>query len=172
MIELKPLSDENISAFYNWINDDEAIKYSLSLFQTISTKSEIDYWYTELINNNDILNYGIFMQSDNRLIGYAGICNIAEDNKSGEFYIFIGDKTMWGKGIATTVAKQVVGIAFDQMNFEQVYLTVSEPNIGGIKAYTKAGFLIKDRLIDACYRDNKYHDKLIMTINKGDITNE
>ncbi|MCK5677329.1 MAG: GNAT family N-acetyltransferase, partial [Flavobacteriaceae bacterium] len=86
MIKLKPLSKDNISPFYKWINDDEVIKYSLPLFLKISTKDEIDQWYKELIENNEIINFGIFLKTTDELIGYAGICDISEINKSGEFY--------------------------------------------------------------------------------------
>ncbi len=51
MIELRPLSQNNVSSFYKWINDYEVIKYSLPLFLKISTKDEIDNWYKELIEN-------------------------------------------------------------------------------------------------------------------------
>ncbi len=172
MIQLRPLSSIDIYPFYKWLNDALVIKYSLSLFQKISTKQEIDEWYSELINNKEIVNYGIFLKSTSKLIGYAGLCNISNEKKSGEFYIFIGDRAMWGKGIATIVSKKLIKIGFEEINLEEIYLTVSKPNIGGIKAYKKAGFVFKDRLVDACYRDNAYHDKLIMTIKKKELTNE
>ena len=94
MIKLKALSKNNISPFYKWINDDDVIKYSLALFLKISTKNEIDKWYKELIENSEIINLGIFLKTTNELIGYAGICDISKTNKSGEFYIFIGEKKM------------------------------------------------------------------------------
>ncbi len=47
-------------------------------------------------------------------------------------------------------------------------MTVSEPNIGGIKAYENAGFKLEGQLRQACYRDNEYHDKLIMSILKSE----
>ena len=166
MIQLRNLSPKDISPFYKWLNDALVIKYSLSLFQKISTKQEIDEWYSELINNKEIVNYGIFLKSTSKLIGYAGLCNISNEKKSAEFYILIGDRAMWGKGIATIVSKKLIKIGFEEIDLKEIYLTVSEPNIGGIKAYKKAGFVFKDRLVDACYRDNEYHDKLIMTINK------
>jgi RimJ/RimL family protein N-acetyltransferase len=34
-------------------------------------------------------------------------------------------------------------------------LTVSEPNVGGVKAYAKAGFKLEGRLREACLRNGR-----------------
>ena len=168
MIELRPLLKNNVAPFYKWINDDEVVKYSLPLFLKISTKNEINKWYNALISNNEIINLGIFLNSTDELIGYAGICGISDVNKSGEFYIFIGEKTMWGKGIGKTVTGQILKIGFLEKKLNRIFLTVSEPNIGGIKAYENAGFKIEGILRQACFRDNEYHNKIIMSILKSE----
>ena len=46
--------------------------------------------------------------------------------------------------------------------------TVSEPNLGGLKAYEKSGFIIEGRLREASFRDNEFHDKLTMSILKSE----
>ena len=168
MITLKSLSKTNIFPFYKWINDDDVIKYSLSLFGKINTEKEIENWFTELIKDKKNINLGIFLKTTNELIGYAGICDISETNKSGEYYIFIGEKKLWGKGIGTEVTKQILKIGFIDNELNRIMLTVSEPNIGGVKAYEKVGFKIEGRLRQACFRDNEFHDKLIMSILKSE----
>ena len=47
-------------------------------------------------------------------------------------------------------------------------LTVSEPNIGGIKAYEKSGFRIEGRLREAVCRNNVFHDKIVMSLMKSE----
>ncbi len=168
MITLKPLSKSNVSPFFKWINDDDVIKYSLSLFDRINTEKEIENWFTELINDTKNINLGIFLKSTNELIGYAGICDISETNKSGEYYIFIGEKKLWGKGIGTVVSEQILKIGFIDFKLNRIMLTVSEPNIGGLKAYEKSGFKIEGRLREASFRANEFHDKLIMSILKSE----
>lgn len=168
MITLKKLSNNDIFPFYIWINDDEAIKYSLPLFLEISTKEEIDKWYNNLLSMKNIVNFGIFLESTDELIGYAGICDISETNRSGEFYIFIGEKRMWGKGVGTLVAEEILNIGFSEVNLNRIFLTVSEPNIGGVKAYQKAGYKLEGQLRQACFRDNEYHDKLVMSVLKSE----
>lgn len=168
MIQLKPLLKEHVVPFYTWINDDEVIKYSLPLFLKIETKEEIDTWYDELLKDTELLNLGIFLENTDQLIGYAGICNISKLNRSGEYFIFIGEKNFWGKGIAKLVTKEVLNIGFNGYDLNRIFLTVSEPNIGGVKAYEKVGFKYEGNLREACFRDGKFHDKIIMSVLKSD----
>lgn len=169
MIELKPLSDKDILPFLNWLNDEEAIKYSLSFFQSLSSKEQIETWFKSLLAANNTYNIGIFLSASQQLIGYAGISGISQQNKSGEYFIFIGDKTQWGKGIGTIVTEKVIAYGFDNLDLNRIMLTVSQPNIGGIKAYTKAGFQIEGVLREACYRDGAFHDKIIMSMLRSEF---
>jgi len=168
MIELKPLKEQDVQYFYSWINDDEVIKYSLSVFQNMETKEEIGFWFKELLNNTENLQLGIYIKGVNQLIGYAGISNISKFNKSGEYFIFIGDKTQWGRGISTEVTKQILEIGFNKLGLNRIMLTVSEPNIGGVKSYLKAGFKQEGILREASFRDGQFHDKIVMSVLKSE----
>ncbi len=169
MIELKPLKPEDITPFYTWLNDKEVINYSLSFFQKLSSKDQIKNWFESLFIEKNTYNVGIFLKSNQQLIGYTGISNLSKLNKSGEYFIFIGDKSQWGKGIGTIVTKQVVCYGFKELDLNRIMLTVSAPNIGGVKAYEKAGFVREGILREACFRDGEFHDKVVMSILKSDL---
>jgi len=168
MIYLKAISSNNLSLFYTWINDKEVIQYSLSLFSKINTQQQIDEWFNSLLHDTKNINLGIYISETDKFIGYAGICNISKTNKSAEFFIFIGDKTYWNKGIGTQVCRSIQEIAFYKENLNRLMLTVSEPNHGAIHAYKKAGFIQEGILRKSCLRNNKYHDKIIMSILKDE----
>jgi RimJ/RimL family protein N-acetyltransferase len=164
MIKLKPLTKEHLTPFYTWLNDDNVINYSLTLFQQLSTEKEISEWYSSLLKDSKNYTTGIFLKESEVLIGYAGICNISNTNRSGEFFIFIGDKTQWGKGIGTQVTKQILAYGFEKLNLNRIMLTVSAPNNGGIRAYVKAGFKKEGVMRNACFREGQFHDKIMMSI--------
>ena len=171
MIKLRALTREDVFYFYDWINDEEVIKYSLSLFKTINTKEEINSWLIRLIENKKDITLGIVVESSSELIGYAGICDISEVNKSGEYYIFIGNKGFWGKGIGTEVTRKILKIGFAEYHLNRIMLTVFEPNVAGFKAYGKSGFKIEGRLREAGFRNGKFHDKIVMSILKSEWKN-
>lgn len=164
MIELKPLSKEDVIPFYSWLNDDDVIKYSMSLFQRLNSPEQIEHWFSSLFEEKNTYNIGIYLKNTQQLIGYAGISGISTLNKSGEYFIFIGDKNQWGKGIGTIVTQKVIAYGFEVLNLNRIMLTVSQPNIGGVKAYERAGFKIEGVLREACYREGAFHDKIVMSI--------
>lgn len=164
MIELRPLEKNDAYPFFSWLNDEEVIKYSMSSFQRLSTEVQIQKWFDHLFEEQNVYNVGIFLSSSQQLIGYAGISGLSTINKSGEYFIFIGDKNQWGKGIGMLVTQKIVDYGFRTLNLNRIMLTVSKPNIGGVKAYERAGFVQEGILREACYRDGAYHDKIVMSM--------
>jgi RimJ/RimL family protein N-acetyltransferase len=168
MVTLAPLQPEQVTHFYTWLRDPEVTQYSLSVFQQLKTQPQIDQWFAATLAQANTLNLGIYLTETNSLIGYAGLTGISATNHAGEYFIFIGEKRQWGKGVGTAVTKQVLQVAFTSLHLNRVMLTVSEGNTGGLRAYTKAGFVVEGRLREAACRQGVFHDKLVMAVLKAD----
>ncbi|MCR5890127.1 GNAT family N-acetyltransferase [Hymenobacter sp. J193] len=169
-IQLLPLHAEQAAIFLRWIQDPEVIAYSLSVFQQLNTLAEVTQWLTATLADTRSLTLGIYLAETEDLIGYAGITSISTVNQSGEYFILVGDKQYWGKGIATTVTRQIVARGFAELGLNRIMLTVSEPNKGGVKAYRRAGFQVEGRLRQACFRKQAFHDKLVMSVLREEWT--
>lgn len=168
MIQLLPLHNDQAPVFYRWLSDPEVIAYSLTLFQELKTVAQVADWLARTLQDQHSLNLGIYLTETQKLIGYAGITNISRVNQSGEYFILLGEKRYWGRGIGTIVTRQVVTRGFQELGLNRVMLTVSVPNEGGVKAYLKAGFQLEGRLRQACYRQHAFHDKLLMSVLKAE----
>ena len=66
------------------------------------------------------------------------------------------------------VTKQVLTLGFTEHRLNRIMLTVSESNLGSIKAYTKAGFVVEGRLRATCCRNGLFHDKIVMSVLKSE----
>jgi RimJ/RimL family protein N-acetyltransferase len=168
MVRLAPLQVEQVTHFYTWLQDPEVIEYSLSAFQRMKTPQQIDQWFAATLAQANTLNLGIYLAETNALIGYAGLTGISATNQSGEYFIFLGEKAQWGKGVGTAVTKQILELAFTTHHLNRVMLTVSEGNTGGLRAYAKAGFVVEGRLRQAACRQGVFHDKIVMSVLKAD----
>jgi RimJ/RimL family protein N-acetyltransferase len=168
MVKLAPLHLEQATHFYTWLQDPEVIEYSLSAFQQLKTPQQIDQWFAATLAQANSLNLGIYLAETNALIGYAGLSDISATNHAGEYFIFIGEKAQWGKGVGTAVTKQILQLAFTSHNLNRVMLTVSEGNTGGLRAYAKAGFVVEGRLRQAVCRQGVFHDKIVMSVLQAD----
>ncbi|HEY8890329.1 MAG TPA: GNAT family protein [Clostridium sp.] len=165
-IKLRTLEKSDKEYFFLWIKDKEVIRYSLSLFQKMNTDNEISHWFDTLLLDKSSYNKAIVDTTNKKLIGYTGITQISETNLSGEYFIFIGDKSYHRKGVGTFITKEITKNAFYELGLNRIMLTVSEKNIGAIKAYTNANFKTEGVMRQAFYRNGEFHDKIIMAILK------
>lgn len=171
-IKLRNLKVSDKEHFFLWVKDKEVIRYSLSIFQKMKSDEEISHWFDMLLLEESSYNKAIIDKDTEKLIGYAGIAGISETNLSGEYFIFIGDKSYYRKGIGTFVTKEIVKRGFKELGLNRIMLTVSEENIGAVKAYTNASFKTEGVMRQASYRDGKFHNKIIMSILKEEWLNE
>lgn len=168
MITLLPLRLDQAPYFHRWLRDPEVIQYSLSVFQELTTLAQVTDWLMRTLQDPKSLTLGVYLADTNELIGYTGITNLSQVNQAGEYFILLGEKRHWGRGMGTAVTKQVVTRGFQELGLNRIMLTVSVPNVGGVKAYLRAGFQVEGRLRQACYRDQAFHDKLVLAVLKAD----
>jgi RimJ/RimL family protein N-acetyltransferase len=161
---LRSLKPSDVNYFKKWILDKEVIRYSMTKFHKISNDSQIIDWYQTSLFDPKTFQLGIIDSASKVLIGYAGIASINEVDGNGEYFIFIGDKSYWGKGIASSVTKEIVKIGFQDLKLHRIFLTASNRNPGAIRAYEKAGFVHEGRMRKAFFRNNEYSDKIFMGI--------
>ena len=59
-------------------------------------------------------------------------------------------------------------MGFEELGVNRIMLSVSVPNVGGVKAYERAGFVLEGRYREAALRNGEYHDKLVMSVLKSE----
>lgn len=163
-IGLRALEPEDAAQFASWFADRDVVRYALSSYQMPTSLAETRAWLERTIADKATLTLGITLRETGTLIGYAGIAGISRINRSGEYFILIGDKECWGRGYGTETTRLIVDYGFGSLNLHRIALTVSVPNAGGVAAYARAGFRQEGVLRQACYRDGQFHDKIVMAI--------
>lgn len=148
--------------FTGWIANKEVVKYSLSAFLPDRDECWVRSFISSLKDNPTTWDQAIVC--DGTVVGYCGLANISKLNRSGEYYIMIGDPKFWNRGLGTLAGKKVLEFGFAKLGLHRIWLTVSELNYGGIKSYENLGFIEEGRMKDACFRDGKFHDKIVMSI--------
>lgn len=163
-IYLRSLEMGDRDRLWAWFADREVVRYSLSLWQFPFSQVETEEWLDRTIHDKKTLTLGIVERSSGILIGFAGIVGMRAISRTGEYFIFIGEKRCWSKGYGTETTQLIVNYGFAEFNLHRIALTVSDINVGGVTAYQRAGFVTEGRLRDAAYREGRYHDKIVMSI--------
>ncbi len=159
---LEDLTIEHLHDFHRWISNKVSVQYSLSSFFSYRDIEWSKEYLKETISKSSCWNQAIVVNGVN--IGYCGLCSISALNNNAEYFILIGDDSYWGKGFGTTAGHAVLRYGFKTLKLNRIWLTVSESNKNAIRSYTKIGYIVEGRMREACLRDGKYHDKIVMSI--------
>ncbi|XP_020230052.1 uncharacterized protein LOC109810875 [Cajanus cajan] len=148
-------SDEKVATFCTWdpyTSKDDGINF----IQNIATK----FVWCRAICLND------------RAIGCVSLSSNSEYDKSrktsAELGYVLGSK-YWGKGIATLVVKQVVKIAFTELeHLERVEALVDVFNVGSQRVLEKAGFQREGLLRKYVFLKGKARDIVMFSVLSTD----
>lgn len=152
-MKLVPFGKQHFKNSRLWLNDREVCR----LFNRIYQPLTIDFqkrWYQRLLKEKTQLILAIEAGKD--YIGNIGLKNIDYFNKKAEYYIFIGNKNYWGKGIGTIVTKKFLNYIKKHLKLNKIYLHVDQSNLVAIKLYKKIGFITEGILKDELFRGKKY----------------
>ncbi len=166
-VTLRSLDMSDVPLLHEFVKDKDVVQYSLSKWQNDYTEEEFAIWFENTINDPTVINFAIELPDSKKFIGYAGFCELPADDlkiKTAEYFIFIGDKTEWGKGYGTNVTKLITQYGFEKLNLDSIFLTVSEANIAGVKAYEKAGYVQTGTIAYVSKSDGKPKEKIRMEI--------
>ncbi len=164
LVNYRSLEVGDSESFVRWCSNRDAVRFSLSWFQTPKSNQDFKDWLVSINGSGSNISLGICCGETKKLIGYAGISDISSLNKSGEYFIFIGDSEYWGRGIGTEVTKTITDYGFNTLGLHRIFLTVSDLNQYAVKAYENAGYIKEGVLRDAAFRDGKFHNKIVMSV--------
>ncbi|AKB04562.1 TPA: GNAT family N-acetyltransferase [Vibrio cholerae] len=163
-IKLRSLEVEDAEYFYRWSGDREVTQFSLSAYAYPQSRSDIAKWLSEINSSSTTISFGIECRESQKLIGYAGISGISSLNRSGEYFILIGDKAFWGKGLGTEVTRLVTNYGFRELGLHRIELTAYCDNVAAIKAYENAGYQHEGIKRESGYRNGRFMDKVQMSV--------
>jgi Acetyltransferases, including N-acetylases of ribosomal proteins len=168
-IRLRGDERNDLPKFVEWLNDPEVRRY-LSMSLPISQATE-ENWYEGMLKRppeEQPLGIEIKENEGWELIGNCGFFDINWRRRSAEVGLFIGEKSCWNKGYGTEVMRLLLRHGFETLNLNRIFLHVDTDNLGGIRAYEKAGFIHEARLRQTDFREGKYCDDLIMSVLRSE----
>lgn len=129
-------------ASLSFLGDEEVGRYTGGDFSKISLQTEEDR-LQKILNNDDAYNWMI--EVNGTVIGNININGIEESStadqvRSGWIAIIIGDKNLWGKGMARSLVNTVCNWAFHEAGFERINARIRVENIRSEKSFTSVGF--------------------------------
>lgn len=136
-VQIRPLRLEDAKISFRWRNDPEIWHFTGKRPDKLITKEIEMEWLSEKLTEINSARFSIIV--DNQYIGNIQITDII-DKEKGQFHIFIGEKSFWGKGIARLAIAQIIRFAKENLNLKELYLIVNPRHDAAIHLYEKCGF--------------------------------
>lgn len=161
-IYLRPVLLSDASENYvAWLNDPEVNQYLESRFIKQSLQSVRDY-VERITRDANTLFLAIVSKSEERHIGNVKLGPIDWNHRVGDIGIMIGDKAYWRKGFGGDAIRLLSEYAFSVLKLHKLTAGAYENNIGSIRAFLKAGYLVEGRLRDHYLYKDIYVDKVVL----------
>jgi len=109
-------------------------------------------WFKKVNKKKDRLNLAICLNE--KYIGNIYFTDITKS--SAQFHIFIGENSLWGKGIGSKSMILSLNFLRTNLDIKKIYLKVKKENTSAIKLYEKCGFKIKKKLDNNDYLMTNY----------------
>jgi RimJ/RimL family protein N-acetyltransferase len=161
-IYLRKIKISDVSKKYlDWMRDPNVNQFLESRFDTWSIQKLRNY-VRKINRNRDCLFWAIISRDLNEHIGNIKLGPINWIHKYSDLGIIIGEKSYWGKGLATETIKLVVDYSFNKLRLHKLTAGTYKNNIGSIKAFRKTGFLVEGIRKKQYFYRGKYVDGILL----------
>ena len=165
---LREYRRDDLPYIAEFVHDYRVTQYLSDLFLRNHTFNSAEQFLERVLNNasNDCLYFVIAEKETLEYIGQIDLVDIDWVARVGKLGIVIAREEFRDSGFGTEAIHLLLDYAFTRVNLNKVELDVHSFNERAISCYTNCGFREEGRLRERVFRDNKYHDRIVMGILK------
>jgi RimJ/RimL family protein N-acetyltransferase len=167
-VALGPLVREHLPLHTRWINDAERQRTGGDMLGPV-TAEQLDAWFEQRRGQQDTAVFTLYARvtdpassADWEPIGFTMLRDIDHRNRTAEYAISIGAAASRGQGFGSEATFLMLDYAFTALGLHNVMLTTASFNLGGLRAYEKAGFREIGRRRECWLLDGQLHDEVYM----------
>jgi RimJ/RimL family protein N-acetyltransferase len=88
---------------------------------------------------------------------------------TARFFIVIGNRQLWRRGLGTAVTERVLENGFSNLGLRKINSDYLEPNMPSHVIHERAGFVVEGRLRQDAWRKGRWIDRTILSILKDEF---
>ena len=162
---LRPVAEAEIPICMAWFADPEVTRY-LGRGLAAVTPAEERRWWERAGADPAAFHWGL--EYEGRLVGTTAIFGIEWISRNAGTGTTIGDRSAWGKGVATEAMRLRAAYAFRQLQLHKLVSGYYEPNTASGRAQASCGYRVIGRSRDDLYRDGRWHDQILTQLMRSD----
>jgi len=158
---LRELTEADVNENYiGWFRDEKVTGFLEA--KNLTRESIIEYMNHGIATKTYYM-YAICDNQNDKHIGNVKIGPIDLKHNTADLVTVIGDTNYWGKGLGTEIIKLGNKVAFEKYDIRKLSGGMYSDNIGSVKAYTKAGWVIEGRLLGHYQLNGKILDRVMVS---------
>ena len=167
LVRLRAYEKSDADAMVRWASDEEVTRWH-GPPNLPASRAQAEKFIEAALASGDAAKYYAIEALDGKLVGDCGLRAIDWKCRKAEFFITIGEKSLWDKGFGTDALRIVIRLAFEKMNLNRLWLTALVDNPRAVRCYEKCGFVREGLLRQESYVDAKYRDVFMMALLRAD----
>lgn len=164
-IILEAVLEKDIEQFRLWRNNPDLRKYFRE-YREISDYMQKG-WFEKINKDPNQVNFSIRDSVSKKLIGHCGLYYINWVNRTGEFGIYVGDKSFRGGGYGSDALRTLCKYGFEDLNLNRIWCEVYSNN-DSLNMYRHIGFVDEGLMRENYYNEGKYWDSYILSMLKSE----
>jgi RimJ/RimL family protein N-acetyltransferase len=160
-VTLGPVSPQGIRATWEWLQDPE-LRAQIDSARPPSEDENQRYWAHRLEDRRE-QTFAIFRAGE-----HVGNCGLIVDDarKKAELWAYLG--TARGQGVGTTAVEQLLGLAFDKLALNRVFLRVLVSNQSAVRFWRSLGFVDEGRAREDTWIAGQPVDSIWFSMLRGE----
>ncbi len=141
-VTIRPLKEEDAKTSVAWRNDPEVFRLTgVRRYDNVVTVEMEKTWIRKVMADPTCFRCAIL--ADGEYVGNIYLTDI--DESEATYHIFIGNKSYWGKGVASAATKQILEYGFRELRLSRIKLRVRNENERAVNLYRNTGFRLVDK---------------------------
>jgi [ribosomal protein S5]-alanine N-acetyltransferase len=161
---LRPPRSEDAAIMITWLEDLEVTK-RLAVRFPLSLDEELEWLRGRAADRNSIL---WVIEQEGRVVGTTGLEGIDWMNQNASTGTLIGDKSVWGRGIAGEMMRRRADFAFTELPLRKLRSSFIEGNEASRRAQLGAGYREVGRLRQEVWREGRWLDLILTELLRQD----
>jgi len=164
LVTLAPLKPEHLDHYVDWFADPAVTQYLAQ--DLVFTLKQEEEWLDRISRSTSDVAWGLFAEGQH--IGGTAISQINWRSRHAITGTVIGDKSWWGRGIASEAMALRTRYAFEELGLEKLVSTVFEGNPASRRALEKVGYQTVGIYRHHEFRHNRWWDVWIGELLRED----
>lgn len=162
---LRPIAEAELPLAVRWFSDPDVVRHLSEAFSARAPGAVREWWESAGSKAERVL-WGL--EFKRRLVGYTSVFRIDWISRNAMTSTAIGDRSAWGRGIATEAMQLRAAYAFRQLQLHKLVSGYIEANVASGRAQARCGYRVLGRARDDEYRDGRWHDFCLTELMRAD----